>query len=110
MPGKRLWMWTAVVIAVGAVLWYRSENMPDSAESSPSVASRVVFVTGGSGDFWKLTVKGAEAAAKDFNADLRVEMLDQEEAHVQQLKLLVKLHDADIDGIAVSPLDAEGQT
>jgi ribose transport system substrate-binding protein len=109
MLGKRLLL-CLLFAAIVAVFWFRSEYMTDPSESGPRARTRVVFVTGGSDDFWTLTVKGAEAAAGKHNAELQVEMLDQSEAHVQQSEILINLQNTNIDGIAVSPLDAEGQT
>ena len=109
MPGKRLWLWCFLIVAGAAVLWIRSEYM-EEAEPTGNLETRVVFVTGGSDDFWKLTVRGAEAAAQQHNADLKIEMLDQDEGLSQQMEILVNLKGEEVDGCAISPLDAEGQT
>jgi ribose transport system substrate-binding protein len=70
----------------------------------------VAFVTGGSGPYWLLTVDGAKAAAARHNVDLSVEMPSDDENLEQQMNILSKLDLSRIEGIAISPLDAEGQT
>lgn len=111
MPGKRLWMWCSLIVAVGAVLWFRSEAMQDTSPADgPLAKTRIVFVTGGADDFWKLTVKGAEAAAHEHNAELDIKLLEQGEALAQQMEILINLNNTKVDGCAVSPLDASGQT
>jgi ribose transport system substrate-binding protein len=71
---------------------------------------KVVFVTGGSGPFWQITINGAKAAAQDLNVDLRVEMPTEDESLEQQMAILSELDPAEQSGIAISPLDAAGQT
>ena len=80
-------------------------------ESPPPVpAPKVAFVTGGSGPYWRLTVNGAKAAAAKHNVDLQVEMPADDESVEQQMGILGKLDLTKVEGIAISPLDAEGQT
>ncbi|QDT00936.1 substrate-binding domain-containing protein [Adhaeretor mobilis] len=109
MSAIRPWLWLLLLVSVGGAFWYRS-TVPTKPESTKKQVTRAVFVTGGDSNFWKLTVLGAEAAAKAHNVELQVEMLTAAEQADEQLKLLAKIdHDA-IDGCAVSPLDAEKQT
>ena len=107
MSGK--FVWFAAVLAICAAVWFRvsaTENLDDL----PMERTRLVFVTGGSDDYWQLTAKGAEAAAKEYNADLQVEMLEHDEGVQEQMQILVGLNETTCDGCAISPLDAEGQT
>ena len=67
-------------------------------------------MTGGSGPYWQLTVDGAKAAAAKHNVDLQVKMPTDDESVDQQMGILGKLDLTKVDGIALSPLDAEGQT
>jgi len=109
MSENRTWLWALLVIAIGGALWYRSEVLPASGERQQEL-TKIMFVPGGTDDYWKLTVKGAEAAAIDHNADLVVMMPAQDEGAAQQMQILVNLGGSDVDGCAVSPLDADGQT
>jgi ribose transport system substrate-binding protein len=69
-----------------------------------------VFVTGGTGPYWKIAVAGAKAAAKKHDVKLKVELPESEENVEQQTQILGRLDFANIDGLAVSPLDADSQT
>lgn len=97
------------LIAIGAAAWYRSSVTVDPVAKT-NKTTRAVFVTGGSDDFWKLTAKGAEAAAKEHNVELEVKMPSQAEGADEQMRIMIALQDSEIDGCAVSPLDAESQT
>lgn len=71
---------------------------------------KFAFVTGGSGPYWQATVRGARDAARDLNAELQVEMPAEDENLAAQMDLLARITAAEVDGIAISPIDAEGQT
>jgi ribose transport system substrate-binding protein len=105
MP-KHLWLWIVALVAIGAALWYRSQVM--SAPTPPEV--RIVFVTAGSGPYWQIVANGARAAAEDQNVDLVLEMPEEAESVEQQTDILSDVDVKSVDGVAVSPLDAEGQT
>jgi ribose transport system substrate-binding protein len=107
MSRQRMIIWPAVAILCAAGIAYRANVMGKPAPPPPA---KVAFVTGGSGPYWKLTVDGAKAAAAKHNVDLRVEMPADDENVEQQMEILGKIDPADVDGIALSPLDAEGQT
>lgn len=109
MPANRSWKLGLLLTVVAAVLLFRYQVIPEP-ETKQSRTTRIVFITGGLNDFWQLTAKGAEAAAREHNAELKVEMLSQDESLKQQMQILVGLNAEEIDGCAISPLDAEGQT
>jgi ribose transport system substrate-binding protein len=83
----------------------------DSSHSGPeSNSSRVAvaFVTNQIADFWRIAEVGATDAGKEFNADVSVVMPPEATAVVQKQKvedLLTK----GVEGVAISPLDAENQ-
>jgi ribose transport system substrate-binding protein len=79
-------------------------------EPAPLPATKVAFITGGSGAYWQLTVNGAKAAAKEHRVDLKVEMPTASESLEQQMNILADRELADVEGIAISPIDAEQQT
>ncbi|WP_425398729.1 substrate-binding domain-containing protein [Aeoliella sp.] len=104
---NRMLVILALLAAAVAVGWYRSEvySVPD-ANPRP----QLILMTGGSSPYWQLIANGAQAAAKTDGADLEVMMLEQDEDVEGQTHLLSKLEASNVDGIAVSPLDAVQQT
>ena len=107
MSSQRLVVWTIVLVAVIAALAYRLSVFRAPPEAP---TPRIAFVTGGSGPYWQLTVSGAKAAAREHDAELRIEMPSKEESLEEQMTILTHLDLDSLDGIALSPLDAEGQT
>lgn len=107
MSGQRSALWTIALIAIIAAVGYRVSVM---REPPPPPVPRLVFVTGGSGPYWQTTVNGARAAARELKAELQVEMPAEDENLAQQMEILTHLNRETVDGIALSPLDAEGQT
>lgn len=95
-----------ILIAV-AVLWYRSRVPVDHPLP---IQPTIVVVTGGSSPYWQSIGKGAQAAAKDFDAKVDVRMPKQDEDVEAQSKLLLALKQEQVDALALSPLDAEEQT
>ena len=106
MSGQRIALWTVAVVALLAAIGY---NVAVFREP-PTPTVNIVFITGGSGPYWQRTVNGAKSAADDFDATLSVETPSVAEGVEEQTKLLQDLNAKPVDGIAVSPLDAEGQT
>jgi len=106
MSGQRIALWTIAGIALVAAVGY---NLTVFREPPPPPVN-IVFITGGSGPYWQRTVNGAKTAADEFDANLEVETPSLAEGVVEQTKLLEGLRDRPIDGVAVSPLDADGQT
>lgn len=107
MSSRRVVLWTLVVVAAIAVFAYRQSEL---GEPAPPAPARIVFITGGSGAYWQDTVNGASAAASDLNATLEIEMPDAPQSLAQQNDLLIRLAGEQWDGVALSPVDAEGQT
>jgi ribose transport system substrate-binding protein len=107
MSGQRVTLWTLVGIALVAAVGYR---MHVDRKPPPAPPARIVFITGGSGPYWQVTANGAKAAAEAYKANLKVEMPTGDENLEQQMSILTHLDAKSLDGVAVSPLDAEGQT
>ena len=107
---KRYWLWIApaAVLAIAAAFWYlmRTEGL-----SSPGTATpvRVMFVTGGPGEYWDDAVRGARAAAEKLKVDLDVKAPADHENVSQQLEILSYPNFTKINGLGLSPLDAEGE-
>jgi ribose transport system substrate-binding protein len=107
MSGQRVWLWgIAIVALVAAILFRGSVDRNPPALPTPKIA----FVTGGAGPYWLATVEGAKAASRDHQVDLQIEMPAADENLDQQVVILNHLDLKHLDGIALSPLDAEGQT
>jgi ribose transport system substrate-binding protein len=107
MNGQRILLWAIAGVALVAAVGY---NLAVFREPPAPLQVNIVFITGGSGPYWQRTVNGAKTAANEFDAKLVVEMPSANESPEEQTKLLESLRDKSVDGIAVSPIDAEGQT
>ena len=68
----------------------------------------VAYVTNGVDSFWVIAEAGAKAGGKEYNADVEVLMPSEGVAH--QKRMVEDLLVRGIDGIAVSPIDAENET
>jgi ribose transport system substrate-binding protein len=105
-------MRTVLIVGLLALLaagMYR-RSVTQSEQPAPLKPVEVVFVTGGSGPYWQMAANGALAAAKDLKADVKVEMPSDAESLPEQAKILEAIDEKSVDGVAVSPLDAAGQT
>ncbi len=86
-----------------------------SGDKQPSVASfpkvegkpHVAFVTNGIASFWVIAEKGAKDAAEKFAVDLDVKM--PAEGVADQRRMVEELLVRKVDGIAISPIDADNQ-
>lgn len=107
MSSRRAWLWGGLALALIATILFR--NSVNRQEPAPSRTS-VVLISGGSGPFWQLAINGAKAAAKQYNAQLELLVPEREESVEDQTKLLLSVDKSDVDGLAISPLDAEAQT
>jgi len=107
MSTQRIALWTFVLIGFVAAVGYRTSVM---REHGPPPTPRLVFIMGGSGPFWQLTANGAKAGAKKYDAQLTILMPAAEESVSQQTEILQGLDMSELDGVAISPLDAKGQT
>jgi ribose transport system substrate-binding protein len=109
MNSKQRMFLAAALVAVAAAIWYRSSVMSAEGEP-PRTPVHLVFVTGGSGPYWQLAASGARDAGEDLDADVRIETPSGAESVAEQTAILEKIDAAATGGVAVSPLDAAGQT
>ena len=107
MKCMRVSLGIAIVVAAVAIGWYRMQVF---GERPAGPKPNLVVVTGGNGQFWQLIANGAKAAAADQGADLRVLMPEADEDLDAQIRLLSGIELDNVDGVAVSPLDAEGES
>lgn len=77
------------------------------ANAEDSKPARIAFVTNGVDPFWKLAQRGVEIAGADLGVDVSVHM---PAGSSDQKRMLEDLVTSGVDGIAVSPMDAENQT
>ncbi|MFA6107130.1 MAG: sugar-binding protein [Candidatus Latescibacterota bacterium] len=73
-----------------------------------SAKPQVAYVTNGIASFWVIAAKGARAAARDFDAEVDVQM--PAEGVGDQKRIVQSLLARGIDGIAISPIDPDNQT
>ena len=106
MSSQQKWLLALAAVAIVAAGWFRLQT----TSTPPPRRVNVAIVTGGSGPYWQLVASGARAAAEKDNVNLSVKLPEADENVVQQTKLLEELRDHEFEGVAVSPLDAEGQT
>lgn len=108
MSRYRWLLWGGLLVGCLVVGWYRSRVY--SGPEAPPVSPHFVFVTGGSGPYWQLSAAGARAAADELGVVLTVSMPETEESVAEQTQLLSRVQlDDELQGVAVSPLDAAGQ-
>ena len=107
----------AVIFSCTVTLCGCADDISESVSTSPSQNSpavnaskrvSVAFVTNQIADFWKIAEAGAQAAAKEFNAEVTVVMPPEATAVVQKQKV-EDLLTAGVEAIAISPLDADNQ-
>jgi ribose transport system substrate-binding protein len=109
MSGQRQFLAVAAAAALLAAVWY--SNQVKRAEAPAPVAPvKIALVTGGSGPYWQLAVHGAQAAAKELNVELTVETPPNAESLAEQTEILERIAVSGVQVVAVSPVDAEGQT
>lgn len=94
-------------VAAVAILWYRGQVYEDQ---TAGVQPKLVILTGGDGPYWKLMASGAREAARDLDAEVQLMMPEGDDDLSRQTQLLSSLKCDGIDGVAISPLDAEKQT
>jgi ribose transport system substrate-binding protein len=106
MSSSKKGVLSLAIIALLGAGWYRMQ----STQSAPVKPVKVALVTGGSGPFWQLVASGARDAAEKNDVTLELALTKEDENVAEQTALLEKLSAAKFDGIAISPLDAQGQT
>ena len=77
------------------------------ANAENSKQARIAFVTNGVDPFWTIAQRGVETAGADLGVDVSVHM---PAGSSDQKRMLEDLVTSGVDGIAVSPIDAENQT
>jgi len=80
---------------------------PESARGADAKKPKLAYITNGVDPFWTIAEKGAQDAAAKFNAEVEVIMPKDAADQKQKLEDLLT---RGIDGVAISPIDAENQT
>jgi ribose transport system substrate-binding protein len=109
MSNKYLWLWALAAIALAAAIWYRTKSH-DPTSAAETTPVRVLFVTGGPGEYWDDAMRGARSAAEKFKVDIDVKSPASNENPSEQTAILERTDFTKINGLALSPLDADGQT
>lgn len=81
-----------------------AENQPPVI---PAKEIKVAYVTNGINEFWDIAAAGVKAAAKDFN--VTAEVLMPPKGIGDQKRMIETALSNGVDGIAISPIDAENQ-
>jgi len=98
MKKRNLFLFAILLAVMPAMLGCGSKN------TKPTVA----FVTNQIAEFWNIAKAGAEDAEKEFGVNVEVRMPSEGNAVVQK-SVLEDLMNSNVDGIAVSPVDAGNQ-
>ena len=106
MGGQRIVLWSIAAVALIAAVGYNVFVFREP----PQPAVNIVFITGGTNPYWQRTINGAKSAADEFDANLEIAAPSAQEGVDEQTKILEEVRGKPIDGVAISPLDAEGQT
>ena len=83
----------------------------DSAKQADGKSAEkptVAFITNQIADFWKIAEAGCKDAQKDFDVNVEVRMPPEATA-VEQKRIIEDLLNSGVDGIAISPIDADNQ-
>jgi ribose transport system substrate-binding protein len=107
MSQQRFALAVLALLALVAAAWYRSQVF---TEAPAKTVSQLVLVTGGTNPYWQLLGSGAQAACKDLGVKVQVKTPDKDEDVASQVALLLEMNPDAMDGVAISPLDAEKET
>ena len=97
-----------ITCALSLVGWLGCSKKPDSEGDNDSSEARIAYVTNGVDPFWDLCAAGVRIAEKEFGIGCEVHMPTK--GVVDQKRIMEGLLAKGIEGIAVSPVDAENQT
>ena len=90
-------------LLLGASLW-----VGGCSADGPDSTIKVAFVTNQIADFWNIAKAGCRDAEKDLGVQVEVKM-PPEASVVKQKQIVEDLISSGIQGIAISPLDADNQ-
>jgi len=109
IAGQRVGVWAAMLVAFAA-LFLGCDRSGDGGSSATTKAHRphVAYVTNGIDSFWLIAEAGAKAGAAMYDADVEVQMPASGVA--DQKRIVEDLLTRGIDGMAISPIDAENET
>lgn len=98
-----------VMVASLAGLWVCVVGLPGCQRGGGGEKPiRVAYITNGVASFWDVAEKGAQAAARDHN--VRLEIYMPTDGVAEQKRVIEDLLIKGISGIAISPIDPDGQT
>jgi len=86
----------------------RSGSGGSSAATTKAARPRVAYVTNGVDSFWLIAEAGAKAGGEMYNADVEVQKPSGGVA--DQKRIVEDLLTRGVEGIAISPIDAENET
>jgi ribose transport system substrate-binding protein len=98
----------AAVVCLVALLAASVAGLAGCDRGGKSARPRVAYVTNGIDSFWTIAEAGAKAGGTKYDADVEVHMPAQ--GVPDQKRIVEDLLTRGVDGIAISPIDAENET
>jgi ribose transport system substrate-binding protein len=98
----------AAAVCLVALLACGAAWLGGCRRSAKSGKPRIAYVTNGIDSFWVIAEAGAKAGGRKYDADVEVHMPAQGIA--DQKRIIEDLLTRGMDGIAISPIDAENET
>ncbi|MCG8648428.1 MAG: substrate-binding domain-containing protein, partial [Pirellulales bacterium] len=100
--------WSSFIVLLLLALPFTGGCNRDESSTDDSDRMTVAFVTNQVASFWNIAKVGCEDAAKDLDINVDVRMPAPGTA-VEQKRVVEDLLASGIDGLAVSPIDADNQ-
>ncbi len=95
------------LLALCGLAWIAAINGCDKSTSSNSGKPKIAYVTNGVDPFWVIAEKGSRDGAEKSGAEVTIVMPNGSTEQKQKIEdMLIR----GVDGIAISPIDAENQT
>ncbi|WP_437683526.1 sugar-binding protein [Sorangium sp. So ce131] len=107
--GRRFIVGICVAVGLAALGCEGGGAAPASGPApgpAPAAKPKLAYITNGVAPFWTIAEKGVRDGAKEYNADVSVVMPGDVNDQMRRVEdLLIR----GVDGIAISPIDAENQ-
>ena len=104
VPGRKFL--SAALLLLATLL--AAAALPGCDRGAKSTRPRIAYVTNGIDSFWTIAEAGAKAGGKKYDAEVEVHM--PANGVTDQKRIVEDLLTRGVDGIAISPIDAENET
>lgn len=103
--------WVVIALLIGVAAVQYASTHKESSPTTTKEPTRIRCLVGGPDPYWNLVIAGAEAGAKEFNAQLDVRIPESTASAIdEQTADLISVNYDKVDGLMLSPLDPAGQT